>query len=96
MQKSQYEAAIQEIDQENEPTVEEMVHLKRQKKILSEDPAEASNHSKLEDACVSFSRDKVMGDIQLKPETHDQVRFCKECLQYYQAKDDNWPGTFST
>ena len=59
--RSEYNEAMEDLDEECEPRKREMVFLKRQQQILSDDLEDSLHHSKLEDLYVSLVLDVVMG-----------------------------------
>lgn len=83
---SQYEEARRDVGQMNESMEKEMARAKqRQKKMLSDALAAASNPATVTDLYMS-----LCGESSQKPKPRDEVRLRKEdCLEYYRVKDDD-------
>jgi hypothetical protein len=54
---------------------------------------ERSNYPRLEDAYASLMMNKLMSaSAKQKKSNHDQAKFRKDCLEYYQALEENEAG----
>lgn len=84
---AQYHEAIKEVEVDSRPCEQEIVILKRQKKIITEDLQDkAPSHSKLEDAYASLITNKVMGAMAKQTKRNfDQSGFKSKVLEYYEA-----------
>lgn len=84
---AQYQEAIREVEVDSRPCEQEIVILKRQKKIITEDLQEKlPSHSKLEDAYASLITAKVMGAMAKQAKSKfDQSGFKSKVLEYYEA-----------
>lgn len=85
--KSQYTEAMNDCLENNRPREQELVVLKRQKKIVEEDLSEeAPSYAKLEDAYVSLLTNKVMSaSAKQKKRKFEQSKFKAAVFDYYNA-----------
>lgn len=83
----QYREAIHEVDVETNPSEQEIVVLKRQKKIVAEDlEDQLPAYTKLEDAYASVIISKVMGAVAKQgKKKFKQSEFKSNVLEYYGA-----------
>ena len=86
--RSEYEEALQEVDEVCEPKEKEMILAEKQKNAIEQDRKEASQQSKLLDAYMSYLGDTVM-DASAGREWGFNARqhFRDRCLKFHQAQD---------
>lgn len=83
----QYNETIQEVEVESRPYEQEIVVLKRQKKIVTEDlQDQVPFHAKMEDVYASIITNKVMGAVVNRRKSRsNQSRLKAKVLEYYNA-----------
>ena len=84
---AQYKEAIADVEANNRPREQEIVVLKRQKKIVTEDlEDQAPSYVKLEDAYASVITNRVMSAVaKRKKNSFNQSKFKADVFAFYQA-----------